>query len=67
MGYVMCQMSVMLEKNGQKEKVMDSVAKLTVTDEGVQINALFEPPEILVGAHLKEIDFLDGIVVLTQK
>jgi predicted RNA-binding protein len=56
----------MLEKDGQKEKVMDSVAKLIVTAEGIQINALFEPPELLAGARLKEIDFLDGVVVLTQ-
>ena len=60
-------MSVMLEKNGQKEKVMDSVAKLKITEEGVQINALFEPPELLAGAHLKEIDFLDGVVLLSQE
>ena len=46
---------------------MDNVAKLEVTNEGIQINALFEPPQLLAGAHLKEIDFLDGIVTLVQE
>ena len=62
----MCQMSIMLEKDGQKEKVMDNVAKLKVTDAGVQINALFESPLLLTGARLTEIDFLDGVVTLIQ-
>ncbi len=62
----MCQMSIMLEKDDQKEKIMDNVAKLEVTDEGIQINALFDPPQLISGARLKEIDFLDGVVTLVQ-
>ena len=59
-------MSIMLEKGGQSEKIMDNVAKLEITDKGVQINTLFEPPQLLAGARLKEIDFLDGVVTLAQ-
>ena len=62
----MCQMSVVLEKKSEKIKIMSQVARLEVTEEGIKINALFEPPELITGARLKEIDFLDGIVTLTQ-
>ena len=62
----MCQMSIILEKDDQKETIMDNVARLEVTDEGIQINALFDPPQLLAGARLKEIDFLDGVVTLAQ-
>lgn len=62
----MCQMSVVLEKGGQREKIMDAVARLQVTEEGVTINALFESPQVIPDAMVKEIDFLDGVVVLIQ-
>ncbi len=62
----MCQMSVVLEKDGKQEKIMDAVARLEVTDEGVIINALFENPQVIAGAMVKEIDFLDGMVFLIQ-
>ena len=62
----MCQMSITIEKEGQKEKIMDNAAKLEVTENGIQINALFESPQVIKGARLKEIDFLDGVVTLVQ-
>ena len=62
----MCQMSIILEKDNQKEKIMDKVARLEVTDEGIQVNALFDAPQLIAGASLKEIDFLDGVVTLVQ-
>lgn len=62
----MCQMSILLEKNDQKEKIMDNAARLEVTAEGIQINTLFEPPRLIAGATVKEIDFLDGVVTLVQ-
>ena len=62
----MCQMSVVLSKDGKQEKIMDAVARLEVTAEGIIINALFDTPMTIKGATIKEIDFLDGVVVLTQ-
>lgn len=62
----MCQMSVVLEKESEKIKIMSQVARLEVTEEGVKINALFETPELIAGACVKEIDFLDGVVTLIQ-
>lgn len=62
----MCQMSVVINKDGMREKIMDAVSRLVVTAEGVTINALFDQPRLIPGAMVKEIDFLDGVVVLTQ-
>ena len=63
----MCQMSVVLQKDEGQEKIMEAVARLEVTAEGVSISALFEQPRHLPGARVKEIDFLDGVVILTQQ
>jgi len=60
----MCQMSVVLQTGETREKLMDAVARLEVTTEGVFINALFDHPRLIPGAMVKEIDFLDGVVVL---
>lgn len=60
----MCQMSVVMKNGEIREKLMDAVAKLEVTAEGVTINALFDQPRLIPGAMVKEIDFLDGVVVL---
>lgn len=59
-------MSVVLEKDGQQQKIMENVSTLEVTAEGIRISTLFEQPKILTDTHLKKIDFLDGIVVLQK-
>jgi len=58
-------MSVVLDKDGKRERIMDAVARLEVTDGGVTINALFESPITVPAAFVREIDFLDGVVVLS--
>lgn len=60
----MCQMSVVMKKDETQEKLMEAVARLEVTAEGVTISALFDQPRLIPGARVKEIDFLDGVVVL---
>lgn len=45
---------------------MDAIARLEALPEGIVINALFEKPMTITGGKVKEIDFLDGVVVLTQ-
>jgi predicted RNA-binding protein len=59
-------MSVVLKKDGKQEKIMDAIARLEVTSEGVILNALFEKPVTILGGKIEEIDFLDGVVVLMQ-
>ena len=61
----MCQMSVVLEKDGQQEKVMDNITTLEVTDNGVSLSTMFDQPKQMDGVRLKRIDFLDGLVILS--
>lgn len=63
----MCQMSIIMKTNETQEKIMDAVARLEVTAQGVSINALFDAPRLIPGVMVKEIDFLDGVVVLTNR
>lgn len=62
----MCQVNVVLDKNGEQEKVMENVTLLTIEPEGVLISTFFEEPKLLVGAKLTKIDFLNGTVTLTD-
>ncbi len=63
----MCQMNVVLEHDGEQEKVMDNVTQLQVTGDGVLVSALFEEPKLVKSARVKNIDFLGGTVTLDNK
>ena len=63
----MCQMNVVLEHDGEQEKIMDNVTHLEVTGEGVFVSTLFEEPKLVKSAWVKNIDFLDGTVTLNDK
>ena len=41
---VMCQMNVVLDQDGEQEKIMDNVTHLQVTGEGVLVSTFFEEP-----------------------
>ena len=60
----MCQMNVMLEKEDQLELVMENASMLEVSDNGVQISSLFDPPKIITGVRVIKIDFMNGKVML---
>ena len=62
----MCQMNVVLEHDGEQEKIMENVTNLEVTDEGIIVSTLFEEPKIVKSAHVKNIDFQGGTVVLSE-
>ena len=62
----MCQISVVVEHNGEQEKVMDNVTGLQVTDEGVVLTAFFEEPLSVLDAIITKIDFLGGKVILNR-
>lgn len=61
---MMCQMKVVLDQDGERKKIMDNVIRLQSDADGVKISRMFEPPEVLAATRVKEIDFLDGVVVL---
>lgn len=60
----MCQMTVFLERNGLREKIMENVTHLETTAEGILVSTLFEAPRLVENSRIKEIDFLDGLAVL---
>ena len=60
-------MNVVLEHDGEQEKIMDNATHLEVTDEGVVVSTLFEEPKLVKSAWVKEIDFQGGTVTLNNK
>ena len=63
----MCQMNVVLEHDGEQEKIMDNATHLEVTGEGVVVSTLFEEPKLVKSAWVKNIDFQGGTVTLDNK
>ena len=63
----MCQMSVLMEDDGNLQLLMKNVSELEVTPGGVQLSMMFEKPQEIKGASIKRIDFTDGKVILTRK
>jgi predicted RNA-binding protein len=60
-------MNVVLEHDGEQEKIMDNVIHLEVTGEGVLVSTLFEEPKMVKSAWVKNIDFQSGLVILDDK
>ncbi len=60
----MCQMSVLQEKGEQIEIVMENASLLEVTDDGVKVSSLFDPPRTINGVRVAKIDFMNGKVFL---
>jgi predicted RNA-binding protein len=63
----MCQISVVVENNGDQEAIMDNVTSLQVTDEGVVLTTFFEEPLSVPDVVVSRIDFLGGKVVLNRE
>ena len=62
----MCQISVVVEHDGEQEKVMDNVTGLQVTDEGVVLTTFFEEPLSISDVVISRIDFLGGKVFINR-
>lgn len=60
----MCQISVVVEREGTQEKILDGVTRLEVTADGVVLSTFFEEPATIADVVVDEIDFLGGTVVL---
>ena len=63
----MCQMSIVLKQGSHETVVLENAARLEATDEGIVVNALFEPPKLIPGVVVSGIDFLHGRVTVTKK
>jgi len=62
----MCQISAVVERNGEQETVMESVTALEVIDNGVVLSTFFEEPKTIANVVIEKIDFLGGAVVLKR-
>ena len=60
----MCQINVVVEREGNRDPVMESVTGLEVTADGIVLTTFFEEPLVVPGVSIKSIDFLGGTVVL---
>lgn len=60
----MCQINVVVEREGNREPVMESVTGLEITTDGIVLSTFFEEPLGIPDVHIKSIDFLGGSVVL---
>lgn len=63
----MCQASIILKQDDTNQVVLENAAHLEVTDQGVWVAALFDPPKLVPGTRILSIDFLGGKVILTRK
>ncbi len=63
----MCQMSIIVEQDGQEEIVLKNAAQLEAVEEGIKVSALFEEPITITDAFVSRIDFLDGEVRLKRR
>ena len=60
----MCQMSVVLEKEGNQEVIMENVTVLEAKQGGVEVSTLFDPPKLVPKARVQRMDFNSGTVTL---
>ncbi len=59
----MCEATVYLERDGQREKVLEDVVRVESTDAGIVLTKFFQPPQT-IQAVIREIDFLKHSVTL---
>ncbi len=62
----MCEARVYMERDGQREKVMEDVVRIESTEAGIVLTRLFEPPQTVQGV-IREIDFLKHSVTLVRE
>ena len=63
----MCQLNVVMEREGKQETLMEAVTGLEVTERGIVLRTYFEDPMTVGNAFIKRIDFLGGSVVLSPE
>ncbi len=62
----MCQMRIVLKNKGGQEVVLENAARLKVTADGIEVNAMFEAPKLVAGAVISGIDFMENEVTLVK-
>ena len=62
----MCQISVVVEREGEEELFLDNVTRLEVGRDAILLSTFFEEPKEISGVSISRIDFLGGKVFLEQ-
>lgn len=62
----MCQMSIVMEKIDQKDKIIKDVIKLEITDKGIMVSTFFDEPKFIDNVIIKEVDCLASTVTLLE-
>lgn len=62
----MCQMRIVMKENDHEEIVLENAAALTVVDDGIVVNAMFEEPLRIRDAAIDRIDFLENKLTLKR-
>ena len=60
----MCQISVVVERDGDQETVMENVTRLDVHEGKVVLSSFFDEPKTVSDVHISRIDFLGCKVFL---
>lgn len=60
----MCEIKVVMDKDGIEEPIMENVTKLDILENSVSITSLFEGVREVPDAKVRNIDFLAGKVFL---
>ncbi|WP_417915362.1 CooT family nickel-binding protein [Candidatus Electronema sp. JM] len=60
----MCQLKAVVERQGSRETVMESVTTVDVTADGVVLSTYFEEPLALSGVRIRSVDLLNGFILL---
>ena len=60
----MCQMRIILKREDLEEEVLHDAAFLTVTGDGILVNALLDAPVRIQNAVIDSIDFLESKLIL---
>ena len=63
----MCQTSVLKEKAGGDELLLENVTSLEVLEDGLRIASLFEGAKLFPGMAIRRIDFTAGKVFLYER
>ena len=63
----MCQMRIVLKQDDQEKVVLENAAFLSVTDDGIMVNALFEEPHRIRGVAITSMDFLENKIMLKKR
>ncbi len=63
-GESMCQMRVVMEKDGNEEVIHENVTNIDILENGIAVTTLFEGSSEIAGAVIRRMDFLSGKVFL---